>query len=452
MYLIIILITLSFFGGKIAFAATVTTTTTTKTETAYYFTRTLSPGNRGEDVVALQKFLISTGFLKMSVPTGYYGTQTRSAVIAWQLANGIKPAACGNFGPISRGKLNITLTAIQIFSQGIATFAGLTGSIGASGVSGPVGATGVTGLTGTQGPTGATGATGPAGTSSSAGTSWLNGSGNPAGTLGLINDFYIDTSSGDYYRKTATSTWALLGNLVGRRGSSGSGATGATGSIGVTGATGTQGIIGVTGLQGTAGATGTQGIIGVTGSQGAAGSIGPTGATGTPGSIGATGATGTPGSIGATGATGVIEYADYFALMPPDNSATVAPGAPIQFPQNGSVSVSGAITRLSGTSPSLFVLAATGTYQIIFQVSVDEAGQLVLGLDSGGGMMEVLNSTVGRANGTSQIIGMTLITTTVPNSVLSVRNPTGNPIALTLTTIAGGTLSVSAHLTILKIK
>jgi len=48
----------------------------------------------------------------------------------------------------------------------------------------------------------------------------------------------------------------------------------------------------------------------------------------------------------------------------------------------------------------------------------------------------------GRATGTSQIIGMALVTTTSVNSILTVRNPAGNAAALGITPLAGGTRPV----------
>jgi hypothetical protein len=61
-------------------------------------------------------------------------------------------------------------------------------------------------------------------------------------------------------------------------------------------------------------------------------------------------------------------------------------------------------------------------------------------------------TVVGRATGTSQIAGMSLVTTTVINSQLTVRNPAQNSTALTITPIAGGTRPVSAHLVIMQIQ
>ncbi|MBW7460895.1 hypothetical protein K0U00_43225 [Paenibacillus sepulcri] len=129
--------------------------------------------------------------------------------------------------------------------------------------------------------------------------------------------------------------------------------------------------------------------------------------------------------------------------MPPDNAATVAPGTDVSFPQNGPTS-GAAIVR---TGPSTFSLSAIGTYQVLFQVSVSEAGQLILTLNGA----DLAYTVVGRATGTSQIVGMALVQTTAINSILTVRNPAGNAAALTITPLAGGTRPVSAHLVITRL-
>jgi hypothetical protein len=164
------------------------------------------------------------------------------------------------------------------------------------------------------------------------------------------------------------------------------------------------------------------------------------------GATGATGATGPTGATGATGAAGgVLDFADFYALMPPDNAATVAVGTDVQFPQDGPNSGSGQIAR---TGPNAFSLAAVGTYQIMFQVSVTEASQLVLTLNG----LELPYTVVGRATGTNQIVGMALVQTTTANSVLTVRNPGSESTALTITPLAGGTNPVSAHLVITRLR
>ena len=84
-------------------------------------------------------------------------------------------------------------------------------------------------------------------------------------------------------------------------------------------------------------------------------------------------------------------------------------------------------------------------------MSVSEPGQLIVGLDSGSGVVELGYTVVGRATGTSQIVGLCLLTTSVLNAILTIVNPSGNSTALTITPIAGGTHSVSAHLIIKQI-
>lgn len=129
--------------------------------------------------------------------------------------------------------------------------------------------------------------------------------------------------------------------------------------------------------------------------------------------------------------------------MPPDNSAAVAPGTDVGFPQNGPAS-GAAIVRSSATA---FLLSEIGTYEVMFQVSVTEPGQLLLTLNG----VDLGYTAVGRAGRTAQIVGIALVTATVANSVLTVRNPAGNSEALTITPSAGGERQVSAHLVIKKL-
>lgn len=178
-----------------------------------------------------------------------------------------------------------------------------------------------------------------------------------------------------------------------------------------------------------------QTVKGEPGPQGPRGFMGPQGIPGPRGLQGIQGEPGTPG--------GIASYADFFAIMPPDNSATIAPGADVNFPQDGPI-LSDAITR---NGPNTFTLSEIGTYLIMYSVSITEAGQLVLTLNG-----EELPYTVsGRATGTSQIAQTVLVTTTTEDSVLSVRNPASSAAALTITPVAGGIEPVSAHLVIIKL-
>jgi hypothetical protein len=71
----------------------------------FNFTRDLHIGMRGDDVTALQQFLIANGYQIPAGATGYFGVQTRSALAAYQAANNISPAV-GYFGPITRAIVN----------------------------------------------------------------------------------------------------------------------------------------------------------------------------------------------------------------------------------------------------------------------------------------------------------------------------------------------------------
>ncbi len=214
---------------------------------------------------------------------------------------------------------------------------------------------------------------------------------------------------------------------------------------------GPRGYRGLRGPAGAVGPRGPRGFAGPAGPQGPAGETGPAGPQGPAGEIGPAGPQGIAGEVGPAGPQGlqgtpgvVLSFADFYALMPPDNSATVAAGTDVSFPENGPNSG----TDIVRSGPSTFTLGPIGTYQVLFQVSVTEPGQLVLTLNG----TELDYTVVGRATGTSQIIGMAIVATTSANSTLTVRNPTGNSTALTITPLASGTQPVSAHLIITQIQ
>ena len=82
-----------------------------------------------------------------------------------------------------------------------------------------------------------------------------------------------------------------------------------------------------------------------------------------------------------------------------------------------------------------------------FQVCVSESGQLLLTLNGA----DLPYTVVGRATGTTQIVGLAIVTTTSVDSILTVRNPAGNAAAITITPVSGGTRPVSAHLVITRL-
>ncbi len=81
-----------------------TVTTTTSTGTTFNFTRYLVRGSRGADVTALQQFLISSGYSIPAGATGYFGVQTRAAVMAFQRDRDLPQV--GVVGPLTRAQLN----------------------------------------------------------------------------------------------------------------------------------------------------------------------------------------------------------------------------------------------------------------------------------------------------------------------------------------------------------
>ena len=224
------------------------------------------------------------------------------------------------------------------------------------------------------------------------------------------------------------------------------GEVGPIGTMGSIGLTGPEGPVGPQGPIGPQGAIGTQGSIGLTGTMGPIGLTGPEGPEGPIGTQGPIGLTGTQGPIGLTGPQGIpgglISVADFYALMPEDNADTVAAGTAVEFPQDGPAS--GTIVRNNATQ---FILPDIGIYEVNFQVSVTEAGQLVVVVDG----IELAYTVVGRATGTSQIVGVCLVETTLLDSVLSINNPLGSATALTITSEAGGVDAVSAHLVIKRV-
>jgi len=200
---------------------------------------------------------------------------------------------------------------------------------------------------------------------------------------------------------------------------------------------------GSTGAQGPVGPAGAPGVVGVQGPVGPAGAPGVASSAGSQGPPGVAGATGPSGPVGPAG--GDLGFAEFYALMPTDNAAPVAPGTAVSFPQIGP---SGGASAILPVNSSIFQLGGIGTYEVTFQVPVDQAGQLELVLNG----VALTYTVVGRATGTSQIVGESLITTTAPNSFLQVWNPASNPVALTLSTNAGGFNPVSASLIIQRLQ
>lgn len=203
------------------------------------------------------------------------------------------------------------------------------------------------------------------------------------------------------------------------------------------------------GKRGPRGHEGKKGPRGHRGKKGECGPQGQPGSQGKSGFHGKRGLSGERGHHGSRGHTGPsLEISDFYALMPSNNDNTILPGHPVFFPLTGETT--GNIVRADDSS---FIVPDIGLYEIQFQVSVTEPGQLVVALsdDNGSTYSEIASTVVGRGAETSQIVGMCLVRTSVANSRIVIRNPEANSVLLIITQSAGGVDSVSAHLIISKV-
>ncbi len=92
-------------AGIVALVAVFAFVVTVSAQTS--LTSDLTVGSTGAEVVTLQSFLESKGFLVMpaGVAKGYFGSLTKSALARYQSSKGITPAV-GYFGPITRAAVN----------------------------------------------------------------------------------------------------------------------------------------------------------------------------------------------------------------------------------------------------------------------------------------------------------------------------------------------------------
>ena len=139
-----------------------------------------------------------------------------------------------------------------------------------------------------------------------------------------------------------------------------------------------------------------------------------------------------------------ISYADFYALMPTDNSGNIVAGADIAFPRTGSTSASD-ITLVTATT---FKLGPIGTYKIECNVVISQPGQFVVTVNN---VENAFTAAGGADLSGNHLSNSVIITTTVVDSIITIRNPVGNS-TITLAASAGGSLPTSAHLVITRLK
>lgn len=100
---------------------------------------------------------------------------------------------------------------------------GLRGIVGLTGEKGKDGRNGIDGKDGRNGRDGFDGAKGKDGKNGKDGSStrWFSNRGKPQYNVGTLNDFYIDSSNGNYYEKVDSMNWELRGSLRGPTGPTG---------------------------------------------------------------------------------------------------------------------------------------------------------------------------------------------------------------------------------------
>lgn len=145
--------------------------------------------------------------------------------------------------------------------------------------------------------------------------------------------------------------------------------------------------------------------------------------------------------MGPTGPTGPIGPASVFLgaadFFRPTTSTDLSSelNSEIPFSQNGPI-IGSSITRLLG-STTQFNLSAIGIYNVSFNITSNQSGTLVIFLNS----VEQLNTLVEKGAGLSTFSQTCLITTTVANTVLSIRNKGSS----SLTSIASGRITITRY-------
>ena len=203
----------------------------------------------------------------------------------------------------------------------------------------------------------------------------------------------------------------------------------------------------VPGPQGPVGPRGPQGVSGPQGPEGPQGVAGPQGEPGPQGPIGLTGPAGPQGIQGIPGETGpagsFLGYADFYAIMPPENAAAIAPGEAVEFPEQSFIGG----TNVTRTSDSEFTFTESGIYLVFFIAATSEAAQLVPAKNT----TELSFALAGKDSVLSQLSGMAIIAAN-DGDVLTLRNPASATSSVTLSPNAGGNSPVTAHLILIRLQ
>ena len=128
--LVNLLVSLGIIAGDQADAALAAVGGSSSSSSCASYTRNLTIGSTGADVVSLQEMLVEGGYLVIpaGVSKGYFGSLTQGALASYQAANGIAPAV-GYFGPYTRASITCD-TSSNDSSDGSSTSSDLEGGAG----------------------------------------------------------------------------------------------------------------------------------------------------------------------------------------------------------------------------------------------------------------------------------------------------------------------------------
>ncbi len=266
-------------------------------------------------------------------------------------SNTSRPEGLRRFGSTAKDGVN-TANIIEVadIDRGLAIFRGIQG--GSNVTVELIDADGALGTAGSIIRINAAGGSGGGGGSTS---SWYAASGTPTVSFGIDGDMYLDSASGNFYKKES-GTWNLKGNLRGPQGPAG-----AQGPQGVQGPAGTPGIQGPQGEQGPAGPAGPQG---------------PAGAPGTPGADGEDGAQGPQGIQGPQGQVGP-------AGVSPKTSLKTISAATYTF----ELSDQDKYHRFTGASAKTLTIPANAT--VAFPFVADGETTVIAGINAGTGTLNI---------------------------------------------------------------
>lgn len=235
---------------------------------------------------------------------------------------------------------NAALTITGTAPNQVANFTIPRGNTGVAGPSNTLTLGTVTTLLPAQAPTVAITGTSPTQTINfglPASAKWLSGAGVPATGTGVVGDWYINTTTSDYYEKTAAAVWTLRGNLKGLTGN--------------TGPANTLSIAGVT--TGAEGSNATITIAGTSPNQNLTFAI-PRGNTG-PANVLSVGtiATGAAGSSVIASITGTAPAQTLNLTIPRGDTGLTGPANTLTIGTVSTVAVGGSATAsITGTAPN----------------------------------------------------------------------------------------------------